>query len=90
MFIHRNFPAQFQHLAAELAKDKNNNVFFLTNNTATKSFGNIKKVVYNLKRKVPQDCHRYLRFYEESIIHGQAAAEVMISLQNSGFVPDVI
>ena len=90
LFIHRNFPAQFQHLAAELAKEKNNNVFFLTNNTATRSFGNIKKVMYKLKRKVPQDCHRYLRFYEESIIHGQAAAEAMISLQQSGFTPDVI
>lgn len=90
LFIHRNFPAQFQHLAAELAKDKNNNVFFITNNTTTKTFGNIKKIVYKLKRQVPLDCHRYLRFYEESIIHGQAAAEAMISLQKQGFVPDVI
>ena len=88
LFIHRNFPAQFKYLASGLAKD--NNVFFVTNNIETKPFANIKKVVYKLKRKVPQDCHRYLRFYEESIIHGQSAAEAMITLQNSGFVPDVI
>jgi glycosyltransferase involved in cell wall biosynthesis len=31
-----------------------------------------------------------LRFYEESIIHGQSAAEVLISLQKQGFKPDVI
>ena len=88
LFIHRNFPAQFKFLASELAKD--NEVYFVTNNTDTKPFGNIKKVIYKLKRKVPQDCHRYLRFYEESIIHGQSAAEAMISLQQTGFVPDVI
>ena len=90
LFIHRNFPAQFKFLASELAKDADNNVIFLTNNTNTKSFANIKKVIYKLKRKVPQDCHRYLRFYEDSIIHGQAAAEAMISLKQSGFIPDVI
>lgn len=90
LFLHRNFPAQFKYLALELAKDKSNNVVFVTNNSTTKSFGGIKKFVYNLKRKVPADCHRYLRFYEESIIHGQAAAGVLLQLQQGGFTPDVI
>ena len=90
LFLHRNFPAQFKFLASELAKDKNNEVVFVTNNTDTRSFNGIKKYTYKLKRKVPDDCHRYLRFYEESIIHGQSAAEVLISLQQQGFKPDVI
>lgn len=90
IFLHRNFPAQFKFLALELAKDKNNNVFFVTNNENTKPFGGIKKVIYKLKRQVPDDCHRYLRFYEESIIHGQSAAEALISLQMQGFKPNVI
>ena len=90
LFLHRNFPAQFKFLASELAKDKNNEVVFVTNNTDTRTFNGIKKYTYKLKRKVPDDCHRYLRFYEESIIHGQSAAEVLISLQQQGFQPDVI
>lgn len=90
VFLHRNFPAQFKYLAMELAKDKKNNVIFVTNNETTKPFGKIKKVVYKLKRKVPNNCHRYLRFYEESIIHGQSAAEALISLQQKGFKPDII
>lgn len=90
IFLHRNFPAQFKFLALELAKDKKNNVFFVTNNENTQPFGGIKKVIYKLKRQVPDDCHRYLRFYEESIIHGQSAAEVLISLQMQGFKPNVI
>ena len=90
LFLHRNFPAQFKHMALALAKDKKNEVVFVTNNTETKSFGGIKKYSYKLKRKVPNNCHRYLRFYEESIIHGQSAAELMISLKQQGFKPDVI
>ena len=62
----------------------------MTNNADTKPFGNIKKITYKLKRKVPNDCHRYLRFYEESIIHGQSAAEALIALQSQGFRPDII
>ena len=90
LFLHRNFPAQFKHLALALAKDKKNEVVFVTNNTETKTFGGIKKYSYKLKRKVPNNCHRYLKFYEESIIHGQSAAELLISLQQQGFKPDVI
>ena len=90
LFLHRNFPAQFKHMALALAKDKKNEVVFVTNNTETKSFGGIKKYSYKLKRKVPNNCHRYLRFYEESIIHGQSAAELLISLKQQGFKPDVI
>ena len=90
LFLHRNFPAQFKFLASALAKDKKNNVVFVTNNIETKPFDGIKKVVYKLKRKVPNNCHRYLRFYEESIIHGQSAAEAMITLQQQGFKPDII
>lgn len=30
LFLHPNFPAQFRHVAAALAKDKDNQVFFGT------------------------------------------------------------
>ena len=73
-----------------MAKDKNNNVVFVSNNIATPSYAGIKKIVYKLKRQVPEDAHRYLRFYEESIIHGQSAAEELIKLHQSGFKPDII
>lgn len=89
LFLHRNFPAQFRHISAELAKDPNNKVFFITNNDTLQLPG-INKVVYKLKREVPKNCHRYLRFYEESIIHAQSAAEAVLALKNQGFVPDVI
>ena len=89
LFLHRNFPAQFRYIAPFLASYSNNNVVFVTNNK-TVNFTNIKKIVYELKREIPKDCHGYLRFYEEAIIHGQAVAEELIKLKNQGFQPDII
>jgi len=89
LFLHRNFPAQFRHIAAELAKDPHNKVVFITNNDNL-NLPNITKVIYKLKREVPENCHRYLKFYEESINHAQASAEAALTLKNQGFIPDVI
>lgn len=90
LFLHRNFPGQFKYLAMELAQDVNNEVCFITNNNTTRTTARIRKIVYKLKRKVPKDCHRYLRFYEEAIIHGQSVAEVLIQMKNQGYKPDLI
>lgn len=89
LFLHRNFPAQFRHILPILASDPNNKVVFITNND-TVHMKNVMKVQYKLKREVPDDCHRYLRFYEECVNHGQACAEAAIALKNQGFKPDVI
>lgn len=90
LFLHRNFPGQFKFLAMALAKDPANEVCFLTNNTATKTTAKINKIIYKLKRDVPKDCHKYLRFYEDAIIHGQSAAEILIQMKNQGYKPDII
>ncbi len=89
LFLHRNFPAQFRFIAQSLASDKNNEVVFITNNDKLELKG-IQKLVYKTKREVPKDCHSYLRFYEDSIIHAQAAAEVALRLKSQGFKPDII
>lgn len=90
LFSHRNFPAQFRHVLIELAKDSKNKIVFLTSRKDTPNIKGVTKVIYKTKREVPDNTHNYLRFYEESIIHGQAVAEAAIALKNQGFVPDVI
>ncbi len=91
LFLHRNFPAQFRYLINELAKDENNNIVFITNNTdSSRNIPNVTKVCYRVKREVPADCHQYLRFVEDAIIHGQAAAEAACTLKEQGFKPDII
>lgn len=89
LLLHRNFPAQFRHISAALAQDLNNKVVFITNNDKL-NLPNIQKVFYKPKREVPKNCHRYLRFYEESIIHAQATAEAALALKHQGFKPDII
>lgn len=90
LFSHRNFPAQYRHILQELCKDKNNHILFLTNAAQSGNIKNIQKLVYSLKRNVPDNCHRYLQQYEKAVIHGQAAAELLIKLKNNGYKPDLI
>lgn len=90
LFSHRNFPAQFRHILIELAKNPSNEIVFITGTPNAYTIKGVHKYVYKLKRQIPQNCHRYLRQFEDTVIHGQAAAETAIALRNSGFIPDVI
>ena len=90
LFLHRNFPAQFRHLATFLAKDKNNEVVFLTNRKNGQTIPEIKKVPYGLHRMAKPETHHYLRFAEDNILHGQGALRTAMNLCKQGFIPDVI
>lgn len=89
LFLHRNFPGQFLHLAQFFAKKHRNRVAFITERKE-RSIPNVLKVVYKLPERDRSHTHHYLRFYEESILHGQAAAKAAIDLKKKGFVPDII
>jgi glycosyltransferase involved in cell wall biosynthesis len=88
LFIHRNFPAQFKNIAAELAKNPKNLVIFLTSNTDVQLQG-INKIVYTPKLKT--SCNNpYLNIYEDAVLHGQAAGEMMEEIKKRGVKPDII
>lgn len=89
LFLHRNFPGQFKHLATELAKSSENKIVFITDDESGEIEG-VKKVLYKPKTLPSINCHPYLKNYEEAIIHGQAAAEAAENLSKSGFTPDII
>lgn len=89
LFLHRNYPAQFRQLAAFLAMDKNNEIVYITARKDYEIEG-IRKVIYELIREVNPESHHYMKFYEESILHGQAALREAIKLRSEGFIPDVI
>ena len=90
LFSHRDFPAQFEHILQELSNNPRNDIVFLTASKNNIQIKNVKKIEYKLKRRVPKNCHSYLREYEESVIHGQAATEAAIALKRAGFIPNVI
>ncbi len=90
LFSHREFPAHFEHLVIELAKNPKNEVVFITEARNNLQIKGVKKIEYKLKRQPTKNCHSYLKSYEEAIIHGQAAAESAIILKRQGFIPNVI
>lgn len=89
LFLHRNFPGQFLNLAPFFAKDSDNQVVFITERK-DRAIPNVLKIVYKLTDGDRSKTHRYLHFYEEAILHGQAAARAAIDLKKKGFVPDII
>ncbi len=89
IFLHRNFPGQFVHLAKHFAQDAQNRVVFITERKEW-SIPGVLKAVYKVPERDRSKTHAYLRFYEEAILHGQAVARAAIDLKKQGFTPDII
>lgn len=89
LFLHRNFPGQFLHLAPYFAQVPGNRVVFITQRK-DRAIPGILKAVYTLSERDRSKTHHYLRTYEESILHGQAVARTAMDLKKKGFRPDII
>ena len=76
LFLHRNFPAQFRHLASILGKDPNNQVFFGSTRREG-SIPGVTKVLYEKSRAPRPQTHHYVRGLEEAVLEGQAASFVL-------------
>jgi glycosyltransferase involved in cell wall biosynthesis len=89
LFIHKNIPGQFRHLAAHLARDRQNRVIFLTQRQ-DRWIPGVERAVYTAPRPANPQTHHYLHQYEDAVLHGQAAARACIALTQSGFTPDIV
>jgi glycosyltransferase involved in cell wall biosynthesis/parvulin-like peptidyl-prolyl isomerase len=89
LFLHPNFPAQFRHVAAALAKNSNNQVVFGTTRRDGKLPG-INKVIYSPKREARPETHHYVRPLENAVLQGQAVFRMAEQLKAKKFVPDVV
>lgn len=89
LLAHPNYPSQLRALAFSLARDKANEVVFLTNQVNGEISG-VKKLLYKPKRDPSPQTHSYLREYEKAVLHGQAACESALQAKKKGFVPDII
>ncbi|NJK47605.1 glycosyltransferase [Candidatus Gracilibacteria bacterium] len=89
LFLHPNFPAQFRHLAATLAQDKQNQVVF---GTARKEgqINGVFKAIYSPSREARPETHHYVRTLENAVLQGQAVYRIAEQLKAQGFVPDLI
>jgi glycosyltransferase involved in cell wall biosynthesis len=89
LFIHQNFPGQFQQLAGALASDPANEVLFVTKRTDRRMPG-VKILAYKPHRAASAQTHFYVRRFEDAVIHGQAVAGVLQSLKGQNWRPDVV
>lgn len=89
LFVHRNFPAQFRHLAAYLAEDPYYRIFAIGSQHARKLTGtNVSK--YRASERSVAGAHPFARRFE---IESRRAEQVLYAathLKHSGVVPAVI
>jgi glycosyltransferase involved in cell wall biosynthesis len=89
LFLHSNFPAQFRHLAASLARDKDHRVLFATARQEGQMAG-VYKVAYRQTRKPHKETHHYVKVLEDAVLQGQAVYRALDKLKADGFYPDVV
>lgn len=87
LFLHRTFPAQFKHIATELAKNPKNNVVFITAEKQDEISG-VRKIVYDLDDSVCVNPD--LEIFDAAILHSKIAASKALELKEEGFKPDII
>lgn len=89
LFLHPNFPAQFRHVAAALAKDSRHQVVFGTARREGHLPG-VHKAIYSSSREARPQTHHYARPLENAVLQGQAVYRLAEQLKRRGFVPDVV
>ena len=91
LFIHQNFPGQFNHLAAALAADPLNVVVaFTMQKDPPAEWKGVRQIAYFPKRGPSPSVHSWARDAETKIICGEACLRAALELKETGFRPDVI
>jgi glycosyltransferase involved in cell wall biosynthesis len=88
LFVHQNFPGQFVHLAAELARRKHEVLALAINKRSP--LPNVKKIYYQPRRGSTEGIHPLVIDFETKLIRAEACAAEALRLKKDGFYPDVI
>lgn len=89
LFIHQNFPGQFRHIAAHLAKQPDYQVLAIGRDTSPGLPG-VKLLRYKPHRTASPQTHPYVRSFEDAVLHGQQVLRLLLDLKGKGYRPDVI
>lgn len=89
LFIHQNFPGQFRHIAAHLAKMPGVQVLAIGRQQAPGLPG-IQLMRYMPHRKASAHTHPYVRTFEDGVLHGQQVLRLLLNLKAKGYRPDVV
>nr|WP_298167673.1 glycosyltransferase family 4 protein [uncultured Pseudomonas sp.] len=89
LFIHQNFPGQFRHIAAHLAKQPDVQLLAIGREQAPGLPG-VRLLRYKPHRNAGAHTHPYARSFEDAILHGQQVLRLLLELKAKGYRPDVI
>lgn len=89
LFIHQNFPSQYAHLAAEIARRPHARVIAIGEHDKPVPAG-VEYLRYPSPAGPGTQTHRYLRAIEAGVRRGQRVAEACHRLKQTGFRPDII
>ena len=91
LFVHQNFPAQFKHIAPELAKDAAHRVVALTMRKDFPSqWEGVEVVPYSVDSIPKPNFNPWLSDFEVKSIRAEACFHASAKLAKEGFTPDVI
>lgn len=89
LLVHQNFPGQFRRIGHTWAQQPGWEVIGLGRRTAP-GMQTVRWIPYDLARQPHKQQHPYLRQMEDAVLHGQAAARVLLKLKAQGYKPDAI
>jgi glycosyltransferase involved in cell wall biosynthesis len=88
VFIHQNFPGQYQHLALQLAK-RGHSVAALSTRVGI-DYPGVRITNYVASGKQSPGSHPFLYRFERHLQQGIAVAATALKLRKEGFSPDVV
>lgn len=91
LFIHQNFPGQFQYVAPALAADSTHDVraFILAQNTVA-HWNGVRLLPYAVPRGSTPGIHPWVADLETKTIRAEAMFRAALALRQQGYRPDVI
>jgi glycosyltransferase involved in cell wall biosynthesis len=88
LFVHKNFPAQFGHIARHLIQSRGWQCFFVSETSPGESEG-IKKIQYQVKGGATRQTHYCSRSFENAVWHASAVHEAVKNLA-AEIQPDLV
>jgi glycosyltransferase involved in cell wall biosynthesis len=89
LFLHPNFPGQYKHIVAKLAREKKNQVVFICQRSNSPIPG-VRKIKVRFVPVHGIGVHRYIEQFELSLYKAQLIWDVCHKLKAEGFIPDVM
>ena len=89
LFVHNNFPGQYQHIARALARDPKVRIAAI-GSSASRGMNGVKLLKYSLSNVDVSATHPFARRFDVECHRAEQVLYLLSSLASSGFVPDLI